>query len=730
MLKSIRAIPVAFDFSPASIAACFLQGMVFVGAFLLFNMEPLVGRLLAPHFGGAVHVWLTSMMFFQAMLLAGYLYAYLFARRLGRWHLLILFLPLINLPLKIASGYASEMPILTLLSLLVTHIALPFAVLATTAIVGQLWLAHSDLAQAANPYPLYAASNAGSLLALIGYPFLVEPFLGLRAQTLLWTGGYVVYIALVLATWNSIRPDFSHNSGRLTPNVRPAGLAAPGLSEYSWWLWLSFLTSGFLLAATSHIALEIGSFPLIWIAPLALYLGSFIITFRSEGGVPKILVLLLPVILPLSLIFYLVPSQTYFQFALNLLVFFLMCLYAHGNLYDRRPSVAYLTNYYLTIAVGGWLGGIFVSLIAPKLFSGLFEYPLLCLCLSVTIAWTQGRRFLSYYRQLSYLVRLPLVFSTVFLLISLAWVGIKNIMIQEQCLHSQRSFYGIYRVVDLPPDSDAPKGFRILIHGETRHGGEYLDGGLQSEPTTYYCSRGAIGDVLRVISSPRHLAVVGLGVGTIAAYTERTDTITFFEIDPGNEAVARSFFSFLRNSRGPVDIVPGDGRLSLIQAAKSPLKYHLILIDAFSGDGIPTHLLTREAIQSYLNCLTEDGLLLFHISNRYFNLSPVLKATANELNLSGCLNDKFPKIKLRKYDINPTCVLLAKNNKTLQPVLNLGWIPFGAGDGLPTVAPWSDDYINLIDPLLAQITAPNCPKTKQILSSTTIDQNTPTTGLR
>jgi spermidine synthase len=192
--------------------------------------------------------------------------------------------------------------------------------------------------------------------------------------------------------------------------------------------------------------------------------------------------------------------------------------------------------------------------------------------------------------------------------------------------------------------------------------------------------------------------------------------MTFFEIDPANEAVARSFFSFLKNSRGPVDVIPGDGRLSLRQAAKSPLKYHLIVIDAFSGDGIPAHLLTREAIQSYLDCLTDDGLLLFHISNRYFNLTPVLKAAATELNLPGCANDKFSRTDLRKYDINPACVLFAKKNKTLQALINQGWIPFGPGDGLQTVTAWSDDYINIIDPLLAKFSAPISPPTRAAVS--------------
>jgi hypothetical protein len=704
MLRSIKEFHFVPDLSLTSSAAYFLQGMVFAGAFLLFIMEPLVGRLSAPYFGGAVQVWLTSMMFFQAMLLAGYLYAYLFARRLGRWHLIILFLPIINLPLKIASEYAPELPILTLLSLLLTHIALPFVVLSTTAIVAQLWLAHSDLVQAHNPYPLYAASNAGSLIALLGYPFLVEPFLGLRAQSLLWTVGYLVYILLVLITWYSLHPDLKTDSGRLENKVEPAIVKAPKVSDYCWWLWLSFLPSGFLLAVTNFIASEVGSFPLIWILPLSLYLGSFIITFRTEGGVPRLLLVLSPMILLLGMILYLVPSLSYFQLAVNLLMFFIVCLYANGELYERRPSVGYLTNYYLTIAFGGWLGGIFVSLIAPRVFSGLFEYPLLLLLLCLTIAWTQGSYFIAFWRQARPFLRLALALASGVLLGLLMWAGKKNIESYAKEIYSHRSFYGIYRVVDMPPGDDAPQGFRSLFHGRTKHGGEYLDQELHGKPTTYYCSGGAVGDVFRLVPSPRHIAVVGLGVGTVSAYTKSNDAITFIEIDPANEAIARAFFSYLNNSKGSVHIISGDGRLSLHEIAKTHPKYHLIVIDAFSGDGIPTHLLTREAIQIYLNCLTEDGLLLFHISNRYYNLNSVIKATSKDLDLFGCMNIRSARTNLKKYDYSPACVVLAKSFEPLRPLLNHDWIPFGAEDGLKTALPWTDDYINIIDPLLANIT--------------------------
>jgi hypothetical protein len=520
MLKTIRDFHNVPELSLSAGVAFFLPAMAFVGAFLLFIMEPLVGRLLAPFFGGAIHVWLTSMMFFQAMLFIGYLYAYLLARRLGRWHLIIIILPLINLPLKIASIHAPATPILALLFNLFMHIALPFAVLSSTAIVAQLWLVYSHLPKAKNPYPLYAASNAGSFIALLGYPFLLEPFLGLRAQSLFWTIGYLGYILLVILTWYSIHPELRSNLGGPRNLSRTTVINVPKTSDYVWWLWLSFLPSGLLLAITNHIASEIGSFPLIWIPPLALYLASFIITFRTDGGVPKLLVIFWPIIIFLEIIFYLLPCLSFFSLVAQLLIFFCACLYANGELYAKRPHTNYLSNYYLVISFGGWLGGIFVSLIAPKIFSGLFEYPLIFLLLCLTIAWTQNSNFVSFFTQFRRVCRVSFIISLGFFLGLTIYTCIVYLQYNEKCIHSHRSFYGIYKVLDLPPGEGLPEGFRVLKHGHTWHGGEFLDPKYAGESTTYYFSQGAIGDVFELVPSPRKIAAIGLGAGTIATYTK------------------------------------------------------------------------------------------------------------------------------------------------------------------------------------------------------------------
>jgi hypothetical protein len=354
-----------------------LTGMVFLGATLLFGMEPLVGRILVPYFGGAAHVWLTSLMFFQAMLLVGYLYAHLFARRLGRWHLLLLLLPLINLPIGATLKPAPETPLLTLLAVLSLHFALPFVVLSTTAVVAQSWVARSMAGPRHEPYSLYAASNAGSLLALFGYAFLAEPLLGVKAQSFTWTAGYMIYAILVVAAWFTLRPGTGPIISQ--PNQDPDLLpeAAPTANNYALWLLLSALPSAFLLTVTNFIALEVGSFPMVWVIPLGLYLSSFVVTFRSNGGVPRFLAAAWPEVVIFGFLLYVLPIKWMVWVALigSLLLLLAVCLVAHGKLYERRPPVRFLTNYYLTMAVGGVLGGAVISLAAPWVFSGLYRYP-------------------------------------------------------------------------------------------------------------------------------------------------------------------------------------------------------------------------------------------------------------------------------------------------------------------------------------------------------------------
>jgi hypothetical protein len=679
--------------------------MVFLGAMLLFGMEPLVGRILVPFFGGAAHVWLTSLMFFQAMLLVGYLYAHLCAQRLGRWHLLLLLLPLISLPLGATATPTPETPLFTLLAVLVVNFSLPFAVLSTTAVVAQSWLAFSPAGKRYNPYPLYAASNAGSLLALFGYAFLAEPLLGVRAQSAIWTGGYFIYAALVVAAWFTLRPGKEPTVPLREKGPESPSENRPTAKHYARWLILSALPSAFLLTVTNFIALEVGSFPMVWVAPLALYLGSFVITFRSNGGVPKLLSALWPEVLILGLMLYLLPLNwgIWVLAIIGPLVLILaVCLVAHGELYEGRPPTRFLTNYYLTMAVGGFLGGAAVSLVAPRVFPGLYEYPILLVAMGIVFWWCRRTSFLSSFGSWSPVLQKARAVATGLIL------GLLGILVVGQFQHAQRlckfrhrNFYGMYRVMDQPPSASDSAGIRKLVHGKTVHGAQLLAREQRHLPGAYYYRGGAIGDVYKTTPSPRGIAVIGLGAGTMSTYARANDVLTYFEIDPDNEKIARSWFTFLDDSEGRVSVVPGDGRLSMNEAA-TDLVFDIITIDAFTGDGIPTHLLTLEAMKVYLSRLAPDGVILFHISNRYYDLRPVMKAIAAQLNLAGVMNIR-DKTKVGPLEISPQCVVLARNPERLQPLIDRNWVALGKDDGLSEAAFWTDDYINILAPLWAKL---------------------------
>ena len=456
-------MPVNSEETHRDFAMPILTGMVFLGATLLFGMEPLVGRILVPYFGGAAHVWLTSLMFFQAMLLLGYLYAHLFARRLGGWHLLLLLIPLVNLPIGATLKPAPEAPLLTLLAVLSVHFALPFAVLATTAVVAQLWLAKSIAGQRHEPYPLYAASNAGSLLALFGYAFLGEPLLGVRAQSYAWTGGYIIYCVLVVTAWFFLRPSKEPTMFLPEKMTKLRAEDAPTAKNYALWLLLSGLPSGFLLTVTNFIALEIGSFPMVWVFPLAFYLGSFIVTFRSNGGIPRVFGEYWPEItISGALLYFLSTGSEVAGIITPLVVLITVCLVAHGELYERRPQVNFLTNFYLTMALGGFLGGAVVTLLAPAIFPGLFEYPIILAALIFTLLWCRRTSFLASFHNHPGFLKI----RSVLLCVIIGIVGIV-IIFQSQILGStckfrHRNFYGIYRIVDCLPTKYSPGGLRQI----------------------------------------------------------------------------------------------------------------------------------------------------------------------------------------------------------------------------------------------------------------------------
>ncbi len=675
-----------------------LTATVFLSAFLLFVSEPLIGRLLLPSLGGAIHVWLICLMFFQAMLLVGYLYAHLVAPKIGRWHLLLLLLPLVNLPLRVSVEPGIQSPFSSLLVILLTRFGLPFTALSTTVVVVQSWVSRSHIVENYEPYPLYAASNAGSLIGLFSYAFVTEPLLGVKTQTLAWMVLYIVFIFLMVLNRYTLQiPSIGEkNSFRKIAAESPE--KAPGFSKYGTWILLSSLPSAFLLTVTNFISMEIGSFPMIWVIPLSLYLLSFVVTFRRKGGVPRLLQIFWLEILLFAFIFYLVSSLSFYTIFGCFLVFCLICILAHGKLYETRPPTRWLTNFYLTTAVGGLLGGASVSLLTPLIFNRYLEYPILLLGFLMILGRLRDDSFKQFWAKAP---RVLVLGRIIFIVMLLLLIGLEAMPSSKEIVkYRHRNFYGTYRIFDILSSASHDGSIRILAHGKTLHGAQMLDPSLQSTPVTYYYRGGGISDVYKIIPKPRRMAVIGLGAGVVSTYVEEGESLTFFEIDPDNYSIAKEWFTYLNQCKGNVNVISGDGRLSLQKAAKSGIRYDVIFVDAFSGDGIPFHLLTREAMEVYLNGLTEDGVILLNISNRYYHLRPVIKATASMLSLYGVMNNMAPSRRLERYQTPPNCVVLAKNPKRLQVLMDQGWIMFSKKDGLGDVKPWTDDYIDVISPLM------------------------------
>jgi hypothetical protein len=674
------------------IAKVLLDLMVFFGAVLLFSLEPLAGRLLTPSFGAVAHVWLTCLMFFQAMLFLGYLYVHLLGYKIGGWHLLLLLIPLINLPLWNGQNPDPGAPLLSILTILVFRFALPFFVLSTTAVIAQTWLFQSSIERHEEPYSLYAASNAGSFFALIGYAFLIEPLLGVRTQSLAWSILYIFYILIVLLSFFKLRPG-KESVSLLVESQRERTNSLPKIS-YLRWILLSALPSAFLLASTNYITLEIGSFPFVWAIPLALYLSSFMVTFRNNGGVPRLLKIFWLELLLAGLSLYLLGASNWFVLLGHLGIFFAICLVSHGILYEIRPAGNHLTRFYLSSALGGWIGGAFVSLAAPFVFKGLFEFPTALILFGALFWWHRDKAFSAFWPNASRPAAWGRMLSIGLILFPIAAFAMTTVNTLTKFRH--RNFYGTYAVVEKFIEKESLT-VRELIHGRTLHGSQLMDTVGRLTPISYYYQGGPIFDAHDVISSPRQIAVVGLGSGTISAFARQDDQITYYEIDPDNEKIARTYFTYLNECKGKVRIITGDGRLLIQDLREDKTKYDIITIDAFTGDGIPTHLITKEAIRTYFERLKEKGFLLFHISNRFYDLRAVLKSTAGTLNLSGAMNEmRSTQPKDQAILIEGQCVALTQDSLHLKPLIEKGWIPFGKGDGLRDVTPWTDDYINIL----------------------------------
>jgi SAM-dependent methyltransferase len=601
---------------------------IFISAFLLFQVQPLIAKMILPWFGGTAAVWTICMLFFQVLLLAGYMYSHAYVRLRFPFrrhaHIVLLVLAAATLPLAASAAWkpsGGEDPTWRILGLLATSVGLPYFVLSTTGPLVQAWHARSH--PGAAPYRLFALSNLGSMLALLSYPLLVEPTLALGKQAASWSAGFIAFALLCgLLAWRSRGADSPLAA------VEEAQKPRPGLQVL--WGALAACASTLLLAFTGHMTLNIAAIPFLWVLPLALYLLSFVLCFEASGWYRRWLFLpLLAAGLAAACvtmgrsnpsIWTLIPLYSATLFA--------ACMVCHGELARLKPHPAYLTEFYLMVALGGALGGVFVGLLAPAVFPDLYELPLamIALCVLAVVAMERDPRSLLHGRW-----RVPMRITCLALTLALSFTVARVYRNSSAgALVLSRNFYGVLNVSDW---GEGPDAMRILSHGTIIHGKQFLDPDRRDWPTTYYGPESGVGLAIRDAASRGavRVGVVGLGAGTLAAYGRRGDVFRFYDINPKVAELARSEFTFLKDSPAKIDIALGDARLSL---EREPVQgFDVLALDAFSSDAIPVHLLTVEAFRTYVRHVKPRGVIAVHVSNRYLDLVPVLQQAARQLSL-------------------------------------------------------------------------------------------------
>jgi hypothetical protein len=717
---------------------------LFVSALLLFSIQPMFAKMVLPRLGGAPSVWSVAMVFFQAILLAGYAYAHLLGRlfspqRAALVQLLLIAVTATTLPIAIAPGWGAppaEGTALWLVGLFAASIGLPFFTLSASAPLLQSWFAASGHPQASNPYVLYAASNLGSFAALFAYPVVVEPLLTLKMQTSIWSIGFAVLALLVVAVTLVI----GRGTGAAVAVASSPSASTVSLIDRLRWIALSAIPSGLVIAVTAHLTTDVAAAPFLWVIPLALYLLTFVIVFRDPPWISHATVIRLVPFAVAPLAISLVGDKVFWftTILLHLAAFTLLTLLCHGELYARRPHPQRLTEFFLCTSFGGVLGGAFAGLLAPQIFSGNYEYPILIalallalpgmfagglretlmkalpwlvLASALAVIWFATRLQLAASFALPFKALLILLAACMMFqrqrAVAFAGLAITGLVLTTfwrpglAPVQTARSFFGVHTVVDLADGSA-----RLLYHGDTLHGAERLrnEDGTPVEglpvPLTYYYPGSPIADGIDAARNAQggfgQVAVVGLGTGSLACYRRAGEDWSFFEIDPEVIRIARDpgLFTFLSRCAPQARLVLGDARLTL-QAA--PDHYDLIVLDAFSSDAIPVHLLTREAIAGYLSKLTPHGVILVHISNRHLDLAPIL---ANVAQAQGLI--AFLKQGASAGDVMTTLrsasrlVMLAR---TLQDAgyaaQNWSRLPPD-----PASALWTDDYSNILGPML------------------------------
>jgi hypothetical protein len=617
---------------------------IFLSAFLLFEVQPVIAKMILPWFGGTSAVWSTCMLFFQVVLLLGYVYAHwlnhkLAPRRQALVHTLVLAASLAVLPILPNPAWktsAIAQPSLRILALLAATVGLPYFLLSSTSPLLQAWYARTH--KEGLPYRLFALSNLASMLALLSYPVLIEPNLPNRSQGIWWSVAYACFAAVCAATaWRS-----SAAAGYAPEEEVAAVTVEPAWPLRLLWLGLAAAASVLLLAVTTHLTQDVAPIPFLWIVPLAVYLLTFILCFESPRTYWRPLFLPLFLVAMLFMAFSLWPGARSVELPVLQLVaamhsrwiialfaaaLFVACMVCHGELARLKPHPRYLTGFYVTVSLGGAFGGLFVGLVAPNLFRAYYEFPIgLGIC-AVVVALVLARR------HRDALGGRPLGIAGAVAAVLCAYLWGLGIVIRDNVKGYTvvtRNFYGVLKVRDDGNPAFDEDASRKLIHGIINHGEQMLREEYRRDPVTYFCPDSGIGRAMRASEgAPRRIGILGLGCGTLAAYGRPGDTLRIYEINSQVIDIARRDFSYLRDTPAHVEVAVGDGRLVL--ESEPPQHFDVLVMDAFSGDSVPVHLITREAFQVYFRHLKPNGILAVNITNKYLDLRPVMERAADAL---------------------------------------------------------------------------------------------------
>ncbi len=730
---------------------------IFLSALLLFSVQPMFAKMTLPLLGGAPNVWNTAMVFFQATLLAGYLYAHFLSKYAPlkiqiAIHAGVLMLGIAFLPLAVANGWTppdTGAPAIWLMALYGVSIGLPFFALSATAPLLQRWFSYTDHKNAHDPYFLYAASNLGSLMSLLSYPVLIEPMLGVSQQSNIWTFGYyALAIAIVCSGVLSLANRSSKAIDTDVSNDSEDNIV-PGL-HISWtkraiWVGLAFVPSSLMLGVTTHFSVNVASAPFVWVAPLAIYLATFVIVFTTK---PLISEELTGKMLPLAVVAGLLLGHAenggfFVQLGSHLLIFFVITLRFHGRLAALRPAADKLTEFYIFMSVGGVLGGIFNALIAPVIFDNVYEYSLVLAISGIAAAgaWPNARSIIGdigfavvtfalfaavviviqrFTPEMSILVNValisayavaflqngkPLRFVGALLAIQIFMVSIAPSVIEEGNrgnIFTDRSFFGVTRVTKLEREGQLVHQF---VHGNTIHNIQFRNPALRSQLISYFSKPGPYGQLMDAMrqrsNAPLEVQVIGLGAGALACYAEPGDRWSFYEIDPAIAEMASNpkYFTYLNDCTPDAPIILGDARLKIQEVEAGTLD--LLIVDAFSSDAIPAHLVTREALALYRSKMKEDGIIFFHTSNRFVDVSSVVLTLAADAGLAARELKFIPAEDAPYLELlSPATAVVVAPDGVMAHTFDsfVGW---KSNTPNPAVGLWTDDYSHIIGALMA-----------------------------